>query len=109
MWSFWQDLSQLRLLYPQDWPTMLNNAAVIQAFGLNNYQMAREWSDVLGTAPEALLRLEPEEMVLGLQRQGALTCRRLDYLCDELFAFLYEPNERYALLAETERFGEQQR
>src|SRR5687767_7137009 len=26
VFTFWQDLSQLELLYPRDWPTILNNS-----------------------------------------------------------------------------------
>jgi type IV secretion system protein VirD4 len=36
VWSMWQDLSQLKALYPADWETILNNSAVIQAFGMTN-------------------------------------------------------------------------
>src|SRR5690606_3287827 len=32
-WSFWQDVSQLQLLYPRDWQTMVNNCSVLQCFG----------------------------------------------------------------------------
>ncbi len=47
IWTFWQDLSQIKLLYPQDWPTIVNNAAVLQAFGFANFAMAKEWGEVL--------------------------------------------------------------
>ena len=33
-WSFWQDKSQLRRTAPAHWETLLNNCAVVQAFGV---------------------------------------------------------------------------
>jgi type IV secretion system protein VirD4 len=36
VWSFWQDLSQLRQHYPHDWETMLNNAGLIQLLSVGN-------------------------------------------------------------------------
>jgi type IV secretion system protein VirD4 len=47
-WTFWQDLSQLKHLYQQDWQTILNNAAVVQTFGVTSNLMAKELSEVIG-------------------------------------------------------------
>lgn len=33
VWTFWQDLSQLRRTYPDDWESLLNNCATHQYFG----------------------------------------------------------------------------
>jgi type IV secretion system protein VirD4 len=41
-WTFWQDLSQLRHLYPNDWQTIVNNSGVLEVFGINNHLMAKE-------------------------------------------------------------------
>lgn len=95
-WSFWQDLSQLRLLYPGDWQTMVNNSAVVQAFGVNNHQMAREWSEFFGRPADELAALRPEQAVLHVQGRGSRVCRRPDYLRDPAFAGLYDPNPRFA-------------
>ena len=43
--TFWQDLAQLKTLYPESWKTILNNCGVIQAFGFNNRDMASQWGD----------------------------------------------------------------
>ena len=61
VWSIWQDLSQLRLLYPLDWQSMVNNSAVLQVFGVNNNLMAREWGDLFGREPSELLRMRPRK------------------------------------------------
>lgn len=96
VWSFWQDLSQLKCLYPADWETVLNNAAVVQVFGLANGWAARGASDLLGMPVSQLLKLGRDEQVLSLPGAGAEVTRRVDYLTDRAFAGLYDPNPRYA-------------
>lgn len=98
IWSFWQDLSQLRLLYPQDWETILNNSAVLQTFGVANHLMASEWSKVVNWDAQDLHELDPEEALVMIQGQGCQRCRRPDYLLDPAFAQQFDPNERFALL-----------
>lgn len=95
VWTFWQDLSQLRHLYPQDWETVLNNSAVVQAFGVSNGWMARGLAEVLGVEADDLLRLAPEEQVLLRPGRTAQVTRRVDYLADRTFAGLADPNPRY--------------
>jgi len=99
VWAFFQDLSQLRLLYPQDWQTMVNNCGVLQSFGFNNQLMARDWTDLLGVDADELMRLPAEDAMMCLAPGGPRRCRRLDYLRDEAFAGLFDPNPRYALVA----------
>jgi type IV secretion system protein VirD4 len=105
VWTFWQDLGQLRLLYPQDWTTILHNSAVVQAFGLTNGLMARECADVLGVSAEQLRDLRRGEQVLQLPRKGARVVSRLDYLRDSLFEGLYDANPWFASRAGRERNG----
>jgi type IV secretion system protein VirD4 len=95
VWSFWQDLSQLRELYPHDWQAMVNNAEVLQVFGLRNNQMAREWCDFFGREAAELLEVRPEEVILFTPGEGYRRCRRPDYLRDRAFAGLFDPNERF--------------
>jgi type IV secretion system protein VirD4 len=99
VWSFWQDSSQLKNLYPNDWQTMVNNAAVVQAFGVNNHHMAKEWADLFGRPVGEVAALRPEQTLVQIQGQGCRICRRPDYLRDPLFQGLYEPNPRFALHA----------
>jgi type IV secretion system protein VirD4 len=99
VWSFWQDLSQLRQLYSQDWQTMLNNAAVTQLFSVPNHLMAREWGDLLGMEPARLAGLAPEEAVVTIRGQGTRVVRRPDYLNDPTFFGLYDDNPRFAQVA----------
>lgn len=95
-WTFWQDLSQLKLLYPQDWTTIVNNAAVIQAFGVSNGLMAAECAAVLGCKPEELQRLSPHRQFAMQPRRGAQAIGRLDYLRDSFFRGRFLNNPRHA-------------
>jgi type IV secretion system protein VirD4 len=96
-WTFWQDLSQLRQCYPNDWQTIVSNSHVLQVFGINNFHTAKKWGELLGHDPEELGRLAREDAAILRQGQGSLVCRRPDYLKDELFAGLFDANPRFAL------------
>lgn len=50
IWTFLQDLSQLKGTYPERWGTFLANADVLQAFGTNDFDTARYLSDLTGEA-----------------------------------------------------------
>jgi type IV secretion system protein VirD4 len=95
-WTFWQDLSQLKHLYPHDWQTIINNAAVLQTFGITTNLMARDLSDVLGdVSPQALLKLERNQQIL-VQPGGQLDITtKLDYLQDEQYQGLYDPHPMF--------------
>jgi type IV secretion system protein VirD4 len=102
-WTFWQDLSQLRQCYPNDWQTIVNNSGVLQVFGITNHHMAKEWADLLGVSPQELDQLAREDAAVLRQGQGSLVCRRPDYLKDEAFAGLFDANPRFALQGQTGR------
>lgn len=96
-WTFWQDLSQLRQVYPNDWQTIVNNSGVLQVFGITNHNMAKEWSELLGLRPQDMQGLPREDAVVLRQGQGSLVCRRPDYLKDKVFAGSFDANRRFAL------------
>lgn len=48
LWMVWQDLSQLKLLYKEDWQSFLANAKIQQYFGINDPETARTISEMLG-------------------------------------------------------------
>ena len=94
-WTFWQDLSQLKLLYPQDWTTIVNNSAVIQAFGVTNGMMAAECAAIMGCKPKELQRLDPKHQFAMKPRRGARPLARLDYLRDPCFRGRFVTNPRH--------------
>ncbi len=92
-WSFWQDVSQLQLLYPRDWKTMVNNCKVIQCFGALNQIAATDMAGLTGFQDgAAILDLAPNEMVLQIAGDQAVVAQLPSYLDDPAFAGLFDPN-----------------
>lgn len=92
-WSFWQDASQLQLLYPRDWKTMVNNCRVLQCFGALNQVAADGMSELTGFADgAAVLDLAPDEMVLQLAGDEAVVARLPNYLSDPAFSGTFDAN-----------------
>ena len=54
LWTFWQNLSQLKQMYPAEWQTHLDNCGVIQTCGFGTPAVAREWSELLGRPASSL-------------------------------------------------------
>jgi type IV secretion system protein VirD4 len=97
VWAFFQDLSQLRRLYPNDWQTIINNAAVFQTFGLTNHVMASETADLVGDMDAFALRaLGRDRQVLAPARARAQVCRLPDYLSDPEFVGRFDRNPMFA-------------
>ncbi len=93
IWMFFQDLSQLKRLYPDDWQTMVNNAAVLQTFGLNTHLVAREMSDLIGGISPLDLRTMPvRDQVCVMPGSETILSRRPDYLEDPMFEGRFDPN-----------------
>lgn len=92
-WSFWQDTSQLQLLYPRDWKTMVNNCRVLQCFGALNQVAAEGMSELTGFGNgDMVLDLGPDEMVLQLAGDQAVVARLPNYLSDPAFTGSYDAN-----------------
>lgn len=92
-WSFWQDVSQLKTLYPLDWQTMVNNSRVFQAFGANNLGAAEDMAELVGfVSGRQFLEMERGEMLLQIAGDEAVIARLPDYLTDPVFAGQFDPN-----------------
>lgn len=93
VWSFFQDLAQIKRLLGQEWPTVLTNTAGIQVFGVPNHLMAADLAPVLGDFSEDKLR-KMDRSLMALQLAGAegFVARRPDYLNDPMFSGLFDPN-----------------
>lgn len=48
LWMFWQDLAQLKGLYPEDYVSFLSNAKIQQFFGCNDLETAKYISERCG-------------------------------------------------------------
>jgi type IV secretion system protein VirD4 len=98
VWPFFQDLSQLQSLYKNDWRTIYNNAGVFQMFGIANNLMARESSDLIGDLDADTLRALPKtRQAVAIASEKAFTCRLPDYLTDEAFKGMWDPNPMFEL------------
>lgn len=91
-WSFWQDVSQLKALYPVDWETMVNNCSVIQTFGARNANAARAMAELVGFPGPRVLDLDESEMILQIAGDDAVVAKRPTYLTDPAFSGLFDQN-----------------
>ncbi len=97
VWTFWQDISQLRNLYPNDWETILNNCRVQQYFGATTGIAAQTVSTVsgYGTAYD-VMDLESDELILNIAGDEPVISAKPNYLWDPPFQGLYQNNPFYA-------------
>lgn len=70
LWPILQDLSQLKDLYPNRWPTFLGNAGVVQSFGVAETVTAAWLSERLGTRTVALRNRSLAGATLGADSPG---------------------------------------
>ena len=95
-WSFWQDLSQLKRLYPNDWETMYNNCRAHQYFGITTPLLADQISQLtLGHSYSEILELDADEMLLTLAGDLPVIAQKPNYLSDKPFEGLYDDNPYY--------------
>lgn len=96
VWSFWQDLSQIKRLYPEDWTTIVNNSDLIQIFGVTTNMMANELIQVVGKiTSETLLDLPENEMIMALPPGRVEKVYKMDYLKDAIFQNLYDKHPMF--------------
>jgi type IV secretion system protein VirD4 len=96
VWTFWQDLSQLRNAYKQDWESILNNSTTQQFFFPGTPSAARQLKDVLGDAfPQPLSSLKADDVVLVRPGARIEVVRRADYRRDPMFNGLHDANPFY--------------
>lgn len=81
VWTFWQDIAQIKRLYGADWPTIMNNCGIQQFFGASTPFAAAEVEAYLaGLSPRMLLKLRKDEMVLCRSGRMPEIAGRLNYL-----------------------------
>ena len=92
-WSFWQDLSQMKMLYPNDWETMINNCKIVQAFGFPNLRAAEAVREITGfTQAHDLLDLDTNELWLMTAGDEPVIAQLPNYLEDRVFSGLFDAN-----------------
>ncbi|MBN8925671.1 MAG: hypothetical protein BGO51_24390 [Rhodospirillales bacterium 69-11] len=84
LWTFWQSASQLEI-YGSDGRTLIDNAGVVQVFGVRNYRAAAEAAALLGgLSAEQILAMGREEQLLMIEGGAPQRCRQIRYYSDEL-------------------------
>ncbi|HRA87726.1 MAG TPA: type IV secretory system conjugative DNA transfer family protein [Planctomycetaceae bacterium] len=97
VWTFWQDMEQVRFNYPNRHETLINNASVLQAFGISNSRMAGQLTEILDCSRSDLLAMKNEELRVFIKGQGSQTCQLPDYLNDQSFGGLWDRNPFFAI------------
>ncbi len=94
VWTLWQDLSQLRKNYAEDWEMLLNNCATLQLFGPGNMRVANDYAALLGDVDgEMLLELERDQLaVLYEGSKRTVILKKVDYLNDAMFRNHFDDN-----------------
>lgn len=96
VWTFWQDISQLKQVYPRDWQSLLNNSPTQQFFGGTTPSSKAELRDYLSASLRRPLEtLKPDELVLV--RHGDVEhLKRANYLTDRALSARASANPFYA-------------
>ncbi len=66
VWMIWQDLSQLKSLYKEDWPSFIANAKIQQFFGINDHETAKYISEMLG---EETIKIETKSESSSISKE----------------------------------------
>jgi len=91
----WQDVAQIKGRYRHDWQTILNNSGAVISFGFGHYAAAKDGAELFGMETGELLRMKPDEAVVAVRGEGVRKVRRLNYLKDEMFEGMFDPNPYY--------------
>lgn len=97
LWTFWQDLDQLKDLYPTDWKVLVNNCSSLQMCGFNNMMAAKVVKYVLGKfSGSKLMELSETEQVLLKAKRNPIITQKTVYLDEEYYQSKYQENHRYS-------------
>lgn len=92
VWMFFQDLSQMQLLYP-DYRTMINNCGVFQTFGISRKSAADPLSRIIGTYKDTeIIGLDKTQQILSIAHSGVRTAGLIKYYKSEGFLGRYDKN-----------------
>jgi len=92
-WTFWQSPSQLQSVYPKDWRTIIDNAAVVQAFGFYTGPFLQDIKTITGLeVGTTLSAVQGNKQVIALSGEDAFVGRRVSYLTDSSYKGLWNKN-----------------
>lgn len=94
LWTFWQDMSQIKSLYP-DWQTLVNNTSAI-TFMPGTGLAARELAAMVGVAPGLTENLASDEQLVCEVGSPPRIVRMAQYWKDPLFAGRFDPIPRFS-------------
>ena len=90
---FLQDVAQLRMLFPADYGTIINNCASVLSFGHTSFAMSREMAEIFGDAhPEQLFDMGRDALAVRQTGRKTRIVERFDYLHDPLFSGMFDAN-----------------
>lgn len=68
VWTFWQSVSQLKSVYPDEFENLIDQAHVIQSFGITNLRMANQIANLVGNVwGEELLEMPADRCLVHSQ------------------------------------------
>jgi type IV secretion system protein VirD4 len=100
LWTFWQDLSQLRSTYPQDWETLVNNTSAL-TFMPGTGLAGRELAAMAGVSRAALEGLAIDQQLVCETGQRPRIVQMARYWSDARFKDRFEPIPRFAVPSES--------
>jgi len=84
LWTFWQNAAQLQI-YGAQANTLIDNAGVIQAFGVRNGRMAQDFANLVGSvSPDEIMKMPKDEQILLIEGQP-VRCKQARYYDDKAF------------------------
>lgn len=96
VWTFWQDIGQIKQNYSTGWATMINNCDVLQIFGPRNHMVAGEFAEITGTSADEIRQIDLDQQVVVIRGGDPLRSTRFDYLADDLFKGQHDQNPLYS-------------
>jgi type IV secretion system protein VirD4 len=85
IWTFWQDLSQLKNLYKVAWPSILNNCSMIQFFNANSHIAINGIQQVTGITFNEWHSTKENEQIIIIDGNKRLRAQKLNYRFDQMF------------------------
>ncbi len=92
MWTFWQDMSQIKRHYGDGYVTMVSNCEILEFFSMRNHYAEKEISELIGIDIEDVKSIANSEIIIVGSERNPVRAYKLDYLQDAEFAGRFDPN-----------------